>query len=297
MNKGRTSTAGYEKSKLHTYLSLIKYFRNNREFALHDYHDVFSEANRVLEKYVAKEVQDTWILEIGCGQRFSATLLFHLLGAHVTGIDADFVEPNFSVRGLLRMLKANGIERFVKTSFRHILFDPAYYNTLQKEFGRPLKMDGIDVRAMDACSLEFPDSHFDYVFSNAVFEHISDVDKACFEIARVLKPGGISNVVVHLFPSISGGHNLEWHNPDEKPSKTVPPWDHLRQDLFPTHVYLNRLRERDYLSVFDKHFSIIDVESKYEGEKLLTKEILTELSDFPRDELLKRTIRVVMKNR
>lgn len=297
MDKDRTFSAGYEKSKFHTYLSLIKYYRQNREFALHDYYNVFSEAKRVLEECVPKQIQDTWILEIGCGQRFTTTLLFHLLGAHVIGIDTDFIDPNFTMKGFLTILKTNGIERFIKTSFRHILFDPSYYSAVQKEFGRPLKMNNVDVRMMNASSLEFPEVHFDYMFSNAVFEHVKDIDRTCSEIARVLKPGGISSVVVHLFPSLSGGHNLEWHNPDEKPSKTVPPWDHLRQNLFPTHVYLNRLRERDYLSVFRKYFSIIDIESKYEGERFLTEEILGGLTDFSRGELLKRTIRVVMKKK
>ncbi len=296
MNKKHTFTAGYEKSKLYTYLSLIKYFGKNREFALHDYHNVFSEAKKVLEEYVTKKIQNTRILEIGCGQRFATTLLFHLLGAHVTGIDTDFVDPNFSFKRFPTVLKTNGIERFVKTLFRHILFDRAYYDTLEKEFGHPLKMDNVDIRVMNACSLEFSDSHFDYVFSNAVFEHINDIDKACKEIARVLKPGGIANIIVHLYPSLSGGHNLEWHNPDEEPSKTIPPWDHLRQNLFPTHVYLNRLREKDYLAVFNKYFSIINIESKYEGEKFLIEGILKELSDFSREELLKRTIRVVARN-
>ncbi len=259
--KQETFTAGYEKSRLHTYLSLIKYFRKNREFALHDYHNVFSETKNVLEEYITKKIQNTRILEIGCGQRFATTLLFHLLGAQITGIDADFVDPSFSVKGFLAVLKTNGIERFAKTSFRHILFDRVYYDTLEKEFGYPLKMDNVDVRVMNACSLEFSDSHFDYVISNAVFEHINDMDKACKEIARVLKPDGIANIVVHLFPSLSGGHNLEWHNPDEEPSQTVAPWDHLRQNLFPTHVYLNRLREKDYLAVFNKYFSIIDIQT------------------------------------
>lgn len=295
MNKKSTFSTGFEKSKLYTYLSLIKYFRKNEEFALHDYHNVLGGAKRVLEQCIAKEIQDVRILEIGCGQRFATTLLFHSLGAHVIGIDTDFVDPNFSIKGLLSVWKKNGFERFVKTLFRHILFDRAYYDTIEKEFGRPLKWDNVDIRMMNASSLEFPDNHFDYVYSNAVFEHINDIDKACSEIARVLNNGGIANISVHLFPSLSGGHNLEWAYPNEKPSKSVPPWDHLKQTLFPAHVYLNRLREKDYLLVFNKYFSIIDMESRYEGEQFLTKEILNELSHFSRDELLKRSIRVVMQ--
>lgn len=297
MNKKTTFSTGFEKSKLYTYLGLIKYFQKNREFALHDYHQVFCEAKRVLEQYISKEMQHVRILEVGCGQRFATILLFHSLGAHAIGIDTDLVDPHFSVKGLLSVWKKNGFERFVKTLFRHILFDKAYYRTLEKEFGRPLKMENVDIRAMNACSLEFPDNYFDYVYSNAVFEHINNIEKACSEIARVLNADGIAHIGVHLFASLSGGHNLEWAYPDEKPSTSVPPWDHLRENLFPAHAFLNRLREKDYLSVFNKFFSIIDKKSKYEGEQFLTEEILKEIPEFSRDELLKRSIRVVMTSR
>jgi ubiquinone/menaquinone biosynthesis C-methylase UbiE len=46
-------------------------------------------------------------------------------------------------------------------------------------------------------SLPFPDETFDFVFSNSVFEHIEDFDRALSEIHRVLKPGAAS---LHLFP-------------------------------------------------------------------------------------------------
>jgi SAM-dependent methyltransferase len=39
-------------------------------------------------------------------------------------------------------------------------------------------------------ALPFPDSHFDMVISNQVFEHIADPTRILPEISRVLKPGG-----------------------------------------------------------------------------------------------------------
>jgi SAM-dependent methyltransferase len=39
--------------------------------------------------------------------------------------------------------------------------------------------------------LPFPDSHFDVVLSNTVFEHIPDPRPSLAEIKRVLKPGGV----------------------------------------------------------------------------------------------------------
>ena len=46
--------------------------------------------------------------------------------------------------------------------------------------------------------LPFEDRSCDVVFSVTVLEHVMDYDTALAEIARVLKPGGIS---VHIFPS------------------------------------------------------------------------------------------------
>ncbi len=151
---------------------------------------------------------------------------------------------------------------------------------------------------MNACCLDFPDNHFDYIFSNAVFEHISDLNKTCHEINRVLKNDGCVNIGIHLYPSLSGGHNFEWSDPDTAPSKTVLPWDHLRQNLYPSHAYLNKLCEKDYSSVFNKYFSIIDSESSYEGEKLLTDKIMNELSgQYSKTELLKKSVVFTMKKK
>ena len=125
MSNKTTYTTGYEKSKLYAYVNLFKFFRRNREFAVGDYEGVFLSAKNELEQYLGKDIQEATILEIGCGQRFTATMLFHTLGATVVGIDTDFVDPRFSVKGFLRTWKENGFERFAKTFVRHILFDGA----------------------------------------------------------------------------------------------------------------------------------------------------------------------------
>lgn len=39
--------------------------------------------------------------------------------------------------------------------------------------------------------LPFPDAHFDLVFARAVLHHTRDLQAACAEFARVLKPGGV----------------------------------------------------------------------------------------------------------
>lgn len=282
-------------SKLRTYRSLMRYYRRNERFAEHDFANVFLRIRRDLEKYGDVPLERARLLEVGCGQHFSATLLFHSSGADVVGIDTSVSAPKLTVRTFARMVRENGAERAAKTLVRRALFDRPYYRVLEREFGRPLRFDGLDLRTMSATDLSFPDGEFDYVFSNAVFEHIEDVDVAVREIARVLSPGGLAWIGVHLFPSMSGGHCLDWAYPEEMPSASVPPWDHLRDNRFPSHVYLNRLREADYLAVFEQHLEVEAVIPQYEGKAFLTPEIRGQLGDYSDDDLLKRELTLIVR--
>ena len=293
--KPRTSSTGFDESKLSGYLNQVRYSQKaDSRIAVNDY-QIFVEARKALEQYTGKKCGESRILEIGCGQRFATTLLFRNLGAAVTGIDMDFIDPQFSTRGYVSILRANGFERFAKTLVRHVLYDGAYYSNLGKFLGKPLRFDDLDIRLMDACNLRFPDNSFDYIFSRAVFEHIYDVEKASAEIYRVLKPGGIADIRPHLFPSLSGGHNPEWFVNDLDFKRKTQPWDHLRQKSFQAPCFLNKLREADYLRIFSKHFSIVALEEERGGAEFLTNDTLAELPEYSREELLKLSIRVIMK--
>jgi SAM-dependent methyltransferase len=135
--------------------------------------------------------------------------------------------------------------------------------------------------------LPFPDSSFDLVTSIAAFEHFLNAPAVLAELARVVRPGGLVWVCVHLFTSPSGGHNLSFA---EIPLRKVPPgvdaWDHLRRRRLPFHVPLNEWRKNQYLAEFARHFEIVKNYCAFpEGEGLLTPEIEAELSAYSRDEL------------
>jgi ubiquinone/menaquinone biosynthesis C-methylase UbiE len=139
----------------------------------------------------------------------------------------------------------------------------------------------------DVGVLPFPKNRFDLVTSVAAFEHFLDVPTVVTELHRVLRPGGLAWVAIHIFTSPSGGHNLSF---TEIPLRHVPegvdPWDHLRKRRLPFSVPLNEWRKDQYLAVFARHFEII---KHYcvtrEGEELLTPEIAAELAAYSRDEL------------
>jgi SAM-dependent methyltransferase len=59
-------------------------------------------------------------------------------------------------------------------------------------------LDEDSLREIKGGIIDFPDSFFDVVVHNQVFEHVVDLNGACAEIFRVLKPGG---VMVGIFPT------------------------------------------------------------------------------------------------
>ena len=139
----------------------------------------------------------------------------------------------------------------------------------------------------DVSMLPFRGESFDLVTSVAAFEHFLNVPAVLSETHRVLRPGGILWVLVHLFSSLSGGHNVSL---SQVPLRNIPPgiepWDHLRKRRLQFHVPLNEWRLNEYLAEFCKKLEVIKHYcAMREGEHLLTPEIEEDLSDYSRDDL------------
>jgi ubiquinone/menaquinone biosynthesis C-methylase UbiE len=228
------------------------------------------------------------ILDIGCGQTAPQTVLFKADGANIIGLDMEVPTLTMSPSVFYRSFRTNGLERAIKSLARHFLFDRRFFSKLSAAYGKPLELNGLDLRVMSAVDMPFDNDFFDFVYSTWVFEHVDDVPGALKEIARVAKPSAILWFAVHLYPSLSGGHNPEWVSPDQNPSKTVPPWDHLRENKVPVNTFLNKLRLDDYKKIFPDYFDILDLQLSREGEKIITPEIESELAKkgYTRDDLL-----------
>jgi SAM-dependent methyltransferase len=294
MDRPRTFSTGFETSKLHAYWNLWGQYHRDQEKVVMEYHRLYSGTVEALERGLGRPIDSARILEIGSGQRFPVTLLLHTAGSHVVGIDTDYVAPRPTPASFITNWRLNGAERAVKTLVRQFAFDSSFYRRLAQVNGTPLRFDGADLRVMDACALDFPDQSFDAVVSFNVFEHIYNVEAATREMSRILRPGGIARIGVCLFPGISGGHHVEWFDPDEDRPRSIPPWDHLRQNVERPQVFLNRLRKRDYLAAFQRHFRVLEVELDHQGEAYLTEQVLGELPDYSRQELLTGAITVLM---
>jgi SAM-dependent methyltransferase len=136
-------------------------------------------------------------------------------------------------------------------------------------------------------ALPFQSNRFDLVTSVAAFEHFLDLPAVVAELHRVLRLSGLAWILIHLFSSPSGGHNLGWTEiPRRNMPKGVDPWDHLRKRRLPFTVPLNEWRLGQYLTAFARHFKILkNYCAVREGEGWLTPEISAELSDYSREEL------------
>jgi SAM-dependent methyltransferase len=157
--------------------------------------------------------------------------------------------------------------------------------------------DGATLLCSDVGKLPFPAGYFDLAVSAAAFEHFLDVPSVLAELHRVLRPGGLVWVSIHLFTCPTGGHNLSF---TEFPLRRVPDgvdaWDHLRRRRLPFTVPLNEWRRDQYLEAFGRQFEVVKHYcAMREGEELLTPAIEAELSDYSRDDLTSATYVIVAR--
>lgn len=243
------------------------------------------------------------VLDLGCGWTAPMTLMLHASGYQVTGADAEVGIRwglGFRADRYRNYFKKAGLAKTLRKAAGEMAFDRVYYSHLAKVTGLRLTERGLDVRAMDIHRLSLAPESYDVVHSNATWEHLGDVAVANRMVGRALAPGGIAYIEVHLFPSLSGGHDLPWIVPGQTIMGNVKPWQHLRDARWKAPVFLNRLRERDYRRLFDQseELEVLDWRTEFtEGQELLTPEIRQELKDYSEEELTKRSIIIVARRR
>ncbi|HTG85469.1 MAG TPA: class I SAM-dependent methyltransferase [Pyrinomonadaceae bacterium] len=241
------------------------------------------------------------VLDVGCGANAPMAVLLHSAGATVTGIDA-YVGHRWGLGvNLARYrdyVREAGVMRTLRKLVGEIVYDRHYYTTLARKTGLKLTERNLDLRKGDVHSVPIPDGSVDVVHSNATWEHIPDVAEANRQVARVLRPGGLAYIEIHLFPALSGGHDLPWIVPGKTELGDVRPWQHLTNPTWQAPVFLNRLRERDYERLFKTTpgLEIIGWQTEYtEGQQLLTEQIRAQLPEYTPEELTKRSIIVVAR--
>lgn len=226
------------------------------------------------------------ILDLACGELYPYTLLFHSVGMDVVGADLSVLHPrDLSGTRIREEFHRRGIRRTLRTLgsglARRVLFD----RPLGRRARVGLKYAGLKLRQTDATQMDIPTESIDLIVSFAAVEHVLDIPRAASEMHRVLTPGGIAHLNIHLWSSLSGGHEREFWGGGIPPTLTVP-WKHLRDPQWTSEIPLNRWRREDYLKEFQGHFEIVasDVEAEL-GRELVTKQVLAALPDYSADEL------------
>jgi SAM-dependent methyltransferase len=285
---------------------MLNAFHDRREklraWATHDA-TIYRNFSDTVARLTQRPLTSLRVLDLGCGSNAPMTLMLHAAGCSVTGVDASIGHRwGLGVRPSRYAAYAReaGPLRTLRKVAGELAYDRVYYQTLESAVGLPLTERNLDLRLMDVQNPALPESTFDVIHSNATWEHVPDVRAANATVASALKPGGIAYIEIHLFPSLSGGHDLPWITPGRTILGDVMPWQHLRNPNWQAPVYLNRMRERDYRLAFEQAPGLEIAEWKTEfteGEDYLTPDIRAALPEYSDEELTKRSIIVVVRKR
>lgn len=252
-----------------------------------------------LDAYPAGSGDASRILEVGCGALYPYVALFHSEGRHVVGIDVlPFVRRDVSARKYLGVLSEHGPVAAVRRFVGDVRFHRSFYRPLGRAAGIAVRQAGAPLVRMDATRCGFAGGTFDFVYSSACFEHLPDVEATLAEIDRVLKPGGSAEIEVHLFASMTGGHEPELYD-RRPPPAGYPVWGHLLDPGWRPPLYLNRWRDEQFHEALAARFDLVNrmVTSRH-GEQYLTPDIESRLaSRYTRDELTTESALYVLRKR
>lgn len=237
------------------------------------------------------------LLDVGCGQRLAYTLAFAQQN-RVTGIDTELPIRQPYIRSFIDLLRFSGIYRTLKSTVTAILGKKRHFERALSELTDFQGSYNLQLFRMEATQIQFPDNHFDGIFSFSVFEHISEPRKALQEAKRVLNPKGVFYLDLHLYTSIYGDHDPRAQNE----AVAVPPWKHIRPSCASLRLescYLNKIRLAEWRHMLREIFDSVEFLS-IEGEAdkrrpYLTEDIRKELADYTEEELLTTTVIAVAR--
>lgn len=266
---------------------------------LDDYRSIFETATGL-------PFHQSSIFEVGYGARPLRLLALISMGLNARGIDLDAPMLRASLPDLLRVLRANGWQRFIKSTVRALVFDAHERKTLNRVLvrrGARLRVQAERFLVGDVAHVSLPPASIDFVYSEDVFEHIprEALDGVCANLARSLTPQGLALISPAVFTGISGGHLVEWypHTLKADMERRSEPWEHLRQRRFTADCFLNEMRLHEYHQLFERHFTVAAVQNLQagHGRSFLTEDVREELADYGVEELLGDKWRFVLRKK
>jgi SAM-dependent methyltransferase len=150
----------------------------------------------------------------------------------------------------------------------------------------------VDIQQCDAANTGMESGSFDCAMSFSVLEHVPEPRPLMREIARLLRPGGISYHVVHNYTSDTGAHDprsfVAGHG-------GLPYWCHLRRDfshLSASNAYVNKVSLAGWKEMAREEFpggeiqSIVQHDNPVLADELRKLRACGELADYSDEELL-----------
>lgn len=241
-----------------------------------------------IEEALGHAAEGQRVLIVGPGQLLREA---RFLGIHnqVTCLDLDVIPTGIDPVAYVKMLRANGLGRVVKTLGRKLLGNDRIEFA---EWKRQLHVSYLpepQCLVRDICDGAPSAGNWDVVASFAVFQHIPDVRLAVRRCAEALAPGGVLYIGVQLWTGNIGHHDIRAYTGNED---QLPLWGHLRpskaHEVEPS-AWLNELRLRDWRAVFAEHCpGFTEYQERFGEAELrakMTPALREELGDYDDEEL------------
>ena len=200
------------------------------------------------------DVKGKVFLEVGTGRMPLVPIAFYLMGAkEVVTIDLNpYLKPELVEEAMQYLL----IERVaIKKSFGDLLIEDRFNKLISLLENNICSKEVIDlcnityIAPGDAADSKLSDNSIDYHTSYTVYEHIPRdvITNIMLEAKRITKPSGYfvhridySDHFSHRDKSISAINFLKYSDND---------WDKLAGNRY---MYMNRLRDDDFISIFNQ---------------------------------------------
>jgi hypothetical protein len=265
------------------------------------------EYERLMLEHGGRRLAGARVVEIGYGARPLRLFAMLAYGADVMGIDLDAPLVAGSPHEVLEMYRKNGVERVLKSLIRFALFDlleRRFLSTALRNRGQRLRIERSRLLVGDAADLDLPADSLDLVYSEDVFEHMTEnsIRRLLPKLAAGLGRRGIALIRPNIFTGITGGHLTDWFSPREveanRPRRSEP-WEHLRKQRFSATGFLNGLTRAQYRELFNEHFEILEEKVRYPGlgNRYLTPALRQELAHFDEEELFSNQVQFVLRSR
>jgi SAM-dependent methyltransferase len=246
-----------------------------------------------------REITGLKILDVGPGPFLLQSTILGMQN-DVTAMDLDVVPVGFDPTAYWQMFRRNGGFRALKTLARKSLgIDREYRRQLSVILNSPTRARIRFIQG-DATNSGLPDASFTIIYCRALFQHLADPEAATREFVRLLAPGGVLYVSLHLYTSFNGSLDprVAYGVGDESLH-----WAHLRPSLRNTvrsEATQAKLRLSQWIDIFSRvcpgHRPEIHNSTREDVPKVAERLIdAGELPGYSKEELCAHTLDIFWK--